>query len=269
VTVASASLSDGGFVTIHDGTLLDGDALGSVRGTSSYLEAGSHEDIQVSLDESYSASGSIIAMPHLDTNGNEAYDFVTSEGSADGPYVSDMGDIVLDPASLTVQSASVTFEDQETEGDSVTVASVTMSQGGFVTIHDATVTDNAITSVRGTSSYLEAGSHEDVEVSLDDPVEESGMFFAMPHLDTNGNEAYDFVSSEGSADGPYVTAEGEIVLQGGQVSLASTPTEASDGGDGGDGGDTPDSTDSGGQPGFGAVVAVLALLGAALLARRS
>jgi PGF-CTERM protein len=276
VNVASATLSQGGFVTIHDGTLLDGDTFDSVRGTSDYLEAGSHENISVALDEPYTESGTIIAMPHLDSNGNQAYDFVSSGGDADSPYTTSGGDIVLDPASLTVRSASVTFEDQETEGDSLTVASVTMSQGGFVTIHDATVTDNAITSVRGTSGYLEAGTHEDVEVSLDDPVEESGQFFAMPHLDTDGDETYDFVSSEGADDAPYVTAESEIVLAPAQVTLAdgATPTDTEMGGDGGDGGDggsddTPETTESGGQPGFGVVVAVLALLGAALLARRS
>ncbi len=220
VTVASATLSQGGFVTIHDGTLLDGDALGSVRGTSEYLERGSHEDVEVSLDEPYTASGSIIAMPHLDTNGNEAYDFVSSEGGADGPYTTEGGDIVLDPASLTVRSASVSFADQETDGEAVTVESVTLSEGGFVTVHDDTVGDDPIGSVVGTSAYLEAGTSEDVEVSLDTPIEESGTFFAMPHLDTNGNEAYDFVSSEGADDGPYVTAGGDIVLDSASVSPA-------------------------------------------------
>jgi len=267
VNVASATLSQGGFVTIHDGTLLDGDVFDSVRGTSDYLEAGSHENISVSLDDPYTESGTIIAMPHKDSNDNEAYDFVSSEGSADGPYTSG-GEAVVAPASLTVRSASVTFEAQETAGDSLTVASVSMSQGGFVTIHDATLLDGAtFDSVRGSSDYLEAGTNEDVEVSLDDPVEESGTFVAMPHRDTNDNQQYDFVSSEGGADAPYVTAGGDIVLADAQVTLADGATDTGMGGDGGDG--TPDSTESDGQPGFGAVIAVLALLGAALLARRS
>ncbi|WP_299269848.1 DUF7282 domain-containing protein, partial [Halorientalis sp.] len=271
VTVASATLSQGGFVTIHDGTLLDGDALGSVRGTSEYLESGSHEDIEVSLDEPYTESGSIIAMPHFDTNGNEQYDFVTSEAEADGPYTTSGGDIVLDPASLTVRSASVDFADQElSEDGTVTVASVTMSEGGFVTIHDDTVGDDPLGSVVGTSDYLDSGTSEDVAIAVDS---EPGQHFAMPHLDTNGNEQYDFVSSEGQADAPYVTAEGDIVLDGAEISApmmdeSPTETEMADGEDGGDGDETP-GTETDGQPGFGAVIAVLALLGAALLARRS
>ncbi|WP_255196581.1 DUF7282 domain-containing protein [Halorarius litoreus] len=107
-TVASATLSDGGFITIHDGTLADGAVFDSVRGTSAYLEAGSHSDITVTLDTPYTESGTAIAMPHLDTNGNEAYDFVTSEGAEDGPYTNDAGDIVTDSASLTVATPTPT-----------------------------------------------------------------------------------------------------------------------------------------------------------------
>ena len=42
------------------------------------------------------------AMPHLDTNGNQTYDFLTSNGDADGPYTMD-GQPVLDSAMFTVQ----------------------------------------------------------------------------------------------------------------------------------------------------------------------
>ncbi|PSP98880.1 PGF-CTERM sorting domain-containing protein [Halobacteriales archaeon QS_4_70_19] len=278
VTVQSATLHDGGFVTIHDASLLEGAVFDSVRGTSDYLAAGSREDVTVELDE-FEESGTLIAMPHRDTNDNEQYDFVTSEGAEDGPYVAK--DIVVAPATVNVSdsgagggTATVSVSNQSADGEapSVTVDSATLSEGGFVTIHDATVTEDAIGSVRGTSDYLEAGTHEDVEVSLDEPIEEGSMFFAMPHKDTNGNEQYDFVSSEGQADGPYVTAEGDIVLAGAEVSPSMDDGGAGDGGDGGagDGGDGGDATTaSDGQPGFGVVLAVLALLGAALLVRRS
>jgi hypothetical protein len=114
VTVASTSLSDGGFVTIHDGSLLDGATFDSVRGTSDYLEPGEHSDIQVSLDTPYDENGTAIAMPHLDTNGNEEYDFVTSEGAEDGPYTSG-GAAVTDSASITIASA-VDIEGPATAG---------------------------------------------------------------------------------------------------------------------------------------------------------
>jgi len=154
----------------------------------------------------------------------------------------------------------------------VTVASVTLSEGGFVTIHDDTVNEDPLGSVVGTSDFLESGTTQDVEVSVEAT---PGQHFAMPHRDTNGNEVYDFVSSNGAEDAPYTTAAGDIVLDGAQISAPSTPTptatptdtptatatpEPED--------PTPSPTETGGQPGFGLVVSVLALLGAALLALR-
>ncbi len=115
VTVASVTMSDGGFVTIHDSSLLDGDAIGSVVGVSDVLDAGTHEGIEVALFEgvpgaefdqdALSEDETLIAMPHFDSNGNGTYDFVTSGGEADGPYTSD-GEAVTDDAMVTVEEPS-------------------------------------------------------------------------------------------------------------------------------------------------------------------
>jgi surface glycoprotein (TIGR04207 family)/PGF-CTERM protein len=108
-TVDRVYLPDGGFVTIHDGTLLDGATFDSVRGTSDYLESGESTDVEVSLDTPYEGdNGTVIAMPHQDTNDNETYDFVTSEGEDDSPYTNAEGEIVLDSASLTVDTSTPT-----------------------------------------------------------------------------------------------------------------------------------------------------------------
>ena len=198
VTVDSVTLHDGGFVTLHDSTLLDGAVLESVRGTSEYLGPGTHSGVEVEIDEVPGGEDTLIAMPHRDTNDNEQYDFVDEEGAADGPYTVDGGANVV-PALVTAEAtASVSISEQSSDGSTVTVDSATLSQGGFVTIHDGTLLDDeVIGSVRGTSDYLEAGSHSDVEVSLDDPYGEDGTAIAMAHLDTNDNEQYDFVTSEG------------------------------------------------------------------------
>jgi PGF-CTERM protein/surface glycoprotein (TIGR04207 family) len=271
-TVDRVYLPEGGFVTIHDGSLLDGATFDSVRGTSEYLESGEHEDVEVTLDSEFTeneSNSTIIAMPHQDTNDNEAYDFVTSEGDDDGPYANAEGDAVTDSATLTVQEevAEVSISDQTATGqaDSLTVDSAFLPEGGFVTIHDGSLLDgDTLESVRGTSSYLEAGNNSDVEVSLDEPYTEDGTAVAMPHQDTNDNEAYDFVSSEGSDDGPYTNANGDIVLDDASVTIEaeSTPTATAEPTE------TATATESEDQPGFGAVIALIALLGAALLAAR-
>ncbi|WP_197409661.1 DUF7282 domain-containing protein [Haloferax profundi] len=210
VTVDSVTLPDGGFVTIHDASLSDGNVLGSVVGSSAYLDAGTHENVTVTLDDPVAESGTYIAMPHMDSDGDRVYSFVAANGGADGPYTADGGPVVDD--AIVNASASVSMSDQPTTGDSVVVDRVELSQGGFVTIHDATVTEGAVfESIRGTSAYLEAGVHENVRVELDDPVTENTTLVPMAHMDTDGDQMYTFPETEGETDGPYVTDGGAVV----------------------------------------------------------
>lgn len=134
------------------------------------------------------------------------------------------------------ESASVTFENQSTDGSSVTVASATLPEGGFVAIHDARLLEgDALGSVVGVSELLDAGEHEDVEVTLfgDVPgaefeqsaLEETQPLIPMPHLNTNDNESYDFISSEGADDGPYTNAGAAVVGLGFAVIEGEMTTE--------------------------------------------
>lgn len=111
VSVASATLPKGGFIAIHDDRLLDGKALESVIGVSDALDAGTHEDIEISLYEGVPGGDyemsmleedtTLIAMPHFDSDANGTYDFLTSEGETDGPYTMD-GKAVVDDAEITL-----------------------------------------------------------------------------------------------------------------------------------------------------------------------
>jgi PGF-CTERM protein len=278
VTVDRVDLSEGGFVTVHDSSLFAGAVEGSILGTSDYLEAGVHEDVQVTLDTPANESQVLVPMAHRDTNGNEAYDFP----EADGPYTAD-GGAVVDTAPVSV-SASVEISAQS-GGETVVVDSVTLANGGFVTIHDGRIQDGAVfESVRGTSAYLGPGTHTDVEIALDTPYDETGTAVAMPHRDTNGNEAYDFVTSEGENDGPYtaggaVVAAAEVTVDGTGMEGSSTETEM---GEEMTETETTEemtatettemdeemTTTSTSTPGFGVVVAAGALLVAALVAAR-
>ena len=180
--------------------------------------------------------------------------------------------------------AQVRIDDQSGDGTTVTVRSVTMSEGGFVVIHDSTLLDGQVSeSVIGSSDYLSEGQSTNVEITLDEPLGSNQQLIAMPHLDTNGNQAYDFPS----ADGPY-TANGSAVTDSAQYTIATptatpdttttmpttteptttteapdTPTETDEPGTTAQ----PDTTTTGG-PGFTAGIALVALAAAALLALR-
>jgi uncharacterized surface protein with fasciclin (FAS1) repeats len=85
------------------------------------------------------------------------------------------------------------------DADTVNVEGTYVHDGGFVALHDA---DDG--SIIGTSDYLETGFHgntDPIQIELNSPLPDSSGVVAMPHRDTNGNEAFDF--SGGSTDAPY------------------------------------------------------------------
>ena len=121
--------------------------------------------------------------------------------------------------------ASTSISDQTSGGQTVVVENVYLPEGGFVAIHDASVNNggaDVLTSVRGTSGYLEAGNHSNVTVVLDEPLEEDQTLVAMPHRDTNDDRKYSFVASGGEEDGPSTTEEGDIVVDTANVTASAT-----------------------------------------------
>jgi len=280
VVIDRVDMQEGGFVAIHDGTLFDGAVFDSVVGHSEYLEAGVHEDVTVTLDERLTSGQTLVAMPHTDSDGDENYTFAESEGGADGPYTVN-GGAVVDTAETTIE-ASIDFEEQSGDGETVTVSSVTLEDGGFVTVHDASVTEGAVfDSVRGTSEYLGPGTHENVTVTLEEPLEETTTLVPMAHRDTDGDESYTFIESEGSADGPYVAGGGAVVAsasytvdaemndsadeQMADEEMDEMETQTDEQMNGTENGTA---TTGGSGPGFTLVAGLLAVVAAALLAGR-
>ncbi|WP_302082561.1 DUF7282 domain-containing protein [Salinibaculum rarum] len=187
------------------------------------------------------------------------------------------GEIRGSPEVLTLE-----FSDQERRGEVVAVDAVELNYGGFVAIHEGSASGDVI----GVSSYIgENQATQNVRITLDEPLDSDTTLVAMPHLDTNNNEEFDY--DGGSVDAPY-TADGEAVTANAEYTIegddgettpttpttpdeTATPDEGTATPDEGtatpsDGGDGDSDGESG--PGFGIMVSVLALLGAALLAAR-
>ncbi|ELY83021.1 DUF7282 domain-containing protein [Natrinema gari] len=140
---------------------------------------------------------------------------------------SDDGELEPDTDSDGNQAAYVTFNDQAIDNDTVVVENATLASGGFVAIHDSSLlVGNVVDSVIGSSTYLEAGTHENIEITLDEPLEEDETLIAMPHRDTNDNETYDFVETDGQADGPYLTADNEPVTDDAEITVDGVADEA-------------------------------------------
>ncbi|WP_256685103.1 DUF7282 domain-containing protein [Halococcus qingdaonensis] len=191
---------------------------------------------------------------------------------------------------------SVTFDDQNSSGESVLISSATLPEKGFVAIYDSTRSGNETNQVVGASYPLSAGTSDNIRVQLDEPVNGSTSLTAVVHTDSNGNDQFDFVSSNGQQDPPITQGDRRVVdiaqvtvedagSTGAATDSAGNDSAATDtGGDATEAGGA-ESTDanasgnksggneSGGDssssgPGFGLAVAVVALLAVALLATR-
>ena len=105
--------------------------------------------------------------------------------------------------------ATATFDDQPSAGETVVVDRVNLSEGGFVAVQNTSGASPG--EVRGTSAYLEPGVHEDVEVTLDVPIESTGDLVAQAYTDSNADRDFDYASSGGEADGPYRNTDDNVI----------------------------------------------------------
>ncbi len=177
---------------------------------------------------SFSMNGMITV--DAETIGGETATLYPTSGLADLPAGN--GLIHTIDAIPVPPSGSTTFTSQLSDGETITVSGAYLSEGGFVAVHDSTLLgpdgepftndDQPLTSVIGVSQFLEEGLHpEDIEITLFEGVDGSSFdqnvlqtsqtLFAMPHFDTNGNQEYDFVETDGAEDGPYIESGHPVV----------------------------------------------------------
>ncbi|SER80706.1 DUF7282 domain-containing protein [Natrinema salaciae] len=128
----------------------------------------------------------------------------------------------IDPIEGT---ASIDLTEQESDGERVTIEDVSLSEGGFVAVYEGAAVDADPDEVRGVSSYLEAGDHENVTIELDEPLAESSIIVAIAHHDTNDDETFQYADSGGEVDVPYVGQGGIPVFASAFVTIADEPDE--------------------------------------------
>lgn len=167
---------------------------------------------------------------------------VETNGIAPGTYFHSVftrgfgqfGQLTLTERSGNSPNATVSFTNQSSDGTVVVVESVTVTEGGFIAIHDASLFEgNVAGSVIGVSRYLEPGTYSNVTIELFEvpggefntsELTEDQVLIAMPHFDSGDNERYDFVRTGGQLDGPYV-ADGGVVIDDATVSVGDSGGE--------------------------------------------
>ena len=129
------------------------------------------------------------------------------------------------------ETASITFEDQQSNGSAVVINRTNLSAGGFIVILD----DGG--AIIGNSSYLEPGVHQNLTVELNTTINRTQVLVAVPHLDTNGNETFDYnatraeeIGEKNATDRPYLSDGAPIgataYVTVGNESSQRTTTEA-------------------------------------------
>ncbi len=249
VTVESVTLPEGGFIAIHSSGYTTGaaSAESSIIATSKYLKPGNYSTVTIDISNAppgnypglnrsrLNASEPLTAMIHRDTDGNERMDFIASVGANDTAYTID-GSPVADSAGVTVptetrEQASVSVRNQTVQSDSVTIESARLPDGGFLVVHNDSYLppeSAPLESAVGVTSYLEAGQHNGVSVPLlDGAVEEDQQLIAVPYRDTNGNQRYDYIASDGFQDTAYENRTGnQSVIVNDMADVAVEGTES-------------------------------------------
>ena len=168
------------------------------------------------------------------------------------------GQIVAPP------SGNLSVSAQSGDGSSVTIDSVGLSDGGFIAVR------NPSGATLGSSSYLEAGTHSDVTVELDQAVSEDATLSIVAHTDSNDNKEFEFPI----ADDPYPTESGgelsatlDYTVEGGDQTTSGGETTTEEDTETTESEDTTttEASGSGGTPGFGIGAALVALLAAGFL----
>ncbi|WP_440770217.1 DUF7282 domain-containing protein [Natronorubrum sp. DTA28] len=160
---------------------------------------------------------------------SDATAYAVAEGIDDPAEISQYVEIEIEQRIEAVDElegeASIAFTDQDSDGESVTVDSVELSEGGFVAIYTGDAADP--NGVIGVSSYLESGEHADVEIDLEEPIEGEQPLVAVAHHDTTDDESFQYAASDGEEDEPYATEGGAPVLDTAIVTV-DDPDEPAD-----------------------------------------
>ncbi|WP_029036097.1 DUF7282 domain-containing protein [Salinimicrobium xinjiangense] len=212
VTVSNVEMSNDGWLVIYkdNAGVLGTEVLGHT-----HVEAGSHEDVTVELDESALTSGEVLwAALHVDSDEDGEFDWNGITGT-DSPVRS--GTVpVAESFTLNIDSSgemnTVSVGDQAVVDGTITVDNVVLAEAGWIVVHANN--DGAPGEVVGISEVLTAGNHDDVTITFNDSAEVNvgDMLWIMLHSDTGVAGEYEFDGGDNGLDLPVFDGEGNPVM---------------------------------------------------------
>ena len=136
-------------------------------------------DIEVAFEEPINESQTLVAAVHPDEDGNAS----TVDPVADDIRASDTANVTVDANGTS--AASLTFENQTSDGTTVTVANASFDEPPFyVAIYGANESEEM--TMIGLQQIIEDQA-TNLTITLDEPLTESGSIVAAIHADEDGD----------------------------------------------------------------------------------
>lgn len=203
VVISEVTLSDDGFVVIHRDNGSGGPVVPDIMADAVALEAGTHTDVEVSLEgEALTDGESLWVMLHTDDGTKGTYEFDGANGF-DGPVLDADGNIVM--SSIEITAPSLTVNDQAVNNNQIVIAEVNAAADGWLVVHNDDGTGNIVLPDIIGKVLVSKGINTNVTVDLDaSETYTSGQFlFPMLHLDNGTIGEYEF-DGVGVFDGPEI-----------------------------------------------------------------
>ncbi|HET7323324.1 MAG TPA: metal-dependent hydrolase [Halococcus sp.] len=244
VVLDSVTLPRNGFIVAQVKNLSANESATKTEiiGHTQYVRHGTFDDVVLTLDEPIRGPTTVSVALYNDTNGNQTLD--TGNAEADAPYRTTNGTPIRDTVKIGTNSsenatatsvnqsrASVGFQNQTTNGSTVTLKKVVLPKNGFVAIHTSEYTGGpapAAYSVIAVSQHLPSGVHHNVTIDIshappNNPpglnrtkLNHSQSLSAVVYRDSDDDHQFDFVSTYGENDSAF-TKNGSVVHDSARV----------------------------------------------------
>jgi hypothetical protein len=208
VTINNVVISDDGWLVIYRDNV---GAVGTEIIGYTHIDAGTHDDVTVELDEDVVDGETLWAALHVDDDDDGEFDWDGSTGT-DVPIRTGVAH-VAESFIVTVDSNSVTAENQSIGDDnSITVSNVMLEEAGWIVVHNDE--DGNPGEVLGVSDLITAGSHNNVVIDLgDSEVNVGDTLWIMLHTDTGTAGEYEFdPESDDDFDLPILDGDNQPVM---------------------------------------------------------
>ncbi|MDC6350446.1 hypothetical protein PP178_02705 [Zeaxanthinibacter sp. PT1] len=224
--VSEVTVDQDSWVVVHADNGEDGPVVPEIISEPVFLEAGTYNDVEVSLNNSANIkeNDKLWIMLHSDSGVSGEYEF-DGENGLDLPIEDAEGNVVTSSITALTVEAVASFEaaDQVISQNTVIVSSATFNQDGWIVIHkDNGMGGPVVPEIVSEPKYGEAGTATDVEVQLDDDYSftDGETLWVMLHTDNGVEAVYEFDGNNG-LDTPILDDAGNAVTSAIVISAAS------------------------------------------------